>query len=91
MGLLLGNVEMSDWRSTQQTPTVPGVVVPVADLNRALAEPVQRRRARSADPSSAFPGICGDYGQEFPANTVGTIYYERDIMPFEYHNDPDRT
>lgn len=35
--------------------------------------------------------ICDDDGTELPAGEVGTIYFERDVAPFEYHNDPDKT
>lgn len=36
--------------------------------------------------------ICDDDGRELPAGEVGTVYFERDDgMPFEYHNDPDKT
>ncbi len=35
--------------------------------------------------------ICDDDGDEVPAGAVGTVYFERDHLPFEYHNDPDKT
>jgi fatty-acyl-CoA synthase len=36
--------------------------------------------------------ICDDEtGDELPTGEVGTVYWERDIMPFEYHNDPGKT
>jgi long-chain acyl-CoA synthetase len=35
--------------------------------------------------------ICDDEGAEMPAEQVGTIYFERDLVPFTYHNDPDKT
>ncbi|WP_183093161.1 acyl-CoA synthetase [Nocardioides stalactiti] len=35
--------------------------------------------------------ICDDEGNELPAGEVGTVYFERDARPFEYHNDPDKT
>jgi len=35
--------------------------------------------------------ICDDDGNELPAGEVGTIYFERDAAPFEYHNDPEKT
>jgi long-chain acyl-CoA synthetase len=34
--------------------------------------------------------IC-DGGPELPAGEIGTIYFERDVAPFEYHNDPEKT
>jgi long-chain acyl-CoA synthetase len=35
--------------------------------------------------------ICDDDGTELPAGDVGTIYFERDVTPFAYHNDPEKT
>lgn len=35
--------------------------------------------------------VCADDGAELPADTVGTVYFERDAPPFEYHNDEART
>jgi fatty-acyl-CoA synthase len=35
--------------------------------------------------------ICDDDGAEVPTEQVGTIYFERDLVPFTYHNDPDKT
>jgi long-chain acyl-CoA synthetase len=35
--------------------------------------------------------ICDDDGRELPAGEVGSIYFERDVAPFEYHNDPEKT
>jgi long-chain acyl-CoA synthetase len=35
--------------------------------------------------------ICDDEGVELPNGEPGTIYFERDEMPFEYHNDPAKT
>ena len=35
--------------------------------------------------------ICDDDGKELPAGAVGTIYFERDVAPFKYHNDPEKT
>jgi long-chain acyl-CoA synthetase len=35
--------------------------------------------------------ICDDDGNELPPGEVGAIYFERDIAPFEYHNDPEKT
>jgi long-chain acyl-CoA synthetase len=35
--------------------------------------------------------ICDDEGTLLPPRAVGTVYFERDRRPFEYHNDPDRT
>ncbi|GAB3392592.1 acyl-CoA synthetase [Amycolatopsis echigonensis] len=35
--------------------------------------------------------ICDEEGHEVPTGTVGTVYFERDECPFEYHNDPEKT
>ena len=35
--------------------------------------------------------ICDDEGNELPAGEAGTVYFERDEIPFEYHNDPAKT
>ncbi|GAA1396222.1 acyl-CoA synthetase [Pseudonocardia kongjuensis] len=35
--------------------------------------------------------ICDDEGTELGPGEVGTVYFERDVRPFEYHNDPGRT
>jgi len=35
--------------------------------------------------------ICDDAGTELAVDEIGTIYFERDSMPFAYHNDPEKT
>ena len=35
--------------------------------------------------------VCDDEGGELPNGQPGIIYFERDEMPFEYHNDPAKT
>jgi fatty-acyl-CoA synthase len=35
--------------------------------------------------------ICDDDGNELPPGEVGAVYFERDVRPFEYHKDPERT
>jgi long-chain acyl-CoA synthetase len=35
--------------------------------------------------------ICADDGTELPAGQIGGVYFERDEVPFAYHNDPDKT
>ena len=32
-----------------------------------------------------------DDQEELPVGETGLIYFERDVMPFSYHNDPDKT
>ena len=35
--------------------------------------------------------ICDEVGTELPNGEPGTIYFEREEMPFEYHNAPEKT
>jgi len=35
--------------------------------------------------------ICDDDGNELPVGESGLIYFERDTLPFHYHDDPDKT
>ncbi|MDY7105817.1 MAG: acyl-CoA synthetase [Actinomycetota bacterium] len=42
-------------------------------------------------PILGIPHICDDEGTEQPTGEAGTIYFELEAMPFEYHNDPDKT
>ena len=35
--------------------------------------------------------ICAEDGTVLEVGEVGTIYFERETRPFEYHNDPDKT
>lgn len=35
--------------------------------------------------------ICDDVGAELRNGTVGLLYFERDELPFRYHNDPAKT
>jgi long-chain acyl-CoA synthetase len=35
--------------------------------------------------------ICDEHGAELGAGEIGTIYFERDALPFRYHNDPEKT
>ncbi len=35
--------------------------------------------------------ICDGDGHERPAGSDGLVYFERDVMPFHYHGDPDKT
>jgi fatty-acyl-CoA synthase len=35
--------------------------------------------------------ICDEMGAELPIGEPGIIYFERDEMPFEYHNEPEKT
>jgi len=35
--------------------------------------------------------ICDDDGNEVPTGETGIVYFERDELPFRYHNDPEKT
>ncbi|MGW0040017.1 AMP-binding protein [Gordonia sp. NPDC003376] len=35
--------------------------------------------------------ICDDAGHDLPVGEIGTIYFERDELPFTYHGDPTKT
>jgi len=35
--------------------------------------------------------ICAEDGTELPAGRAGVVYFERDEVPFTYHNDPGKT
>ncbi|MCZ4313959.1 acyl-CoA synthetase [Comamonadaceae bacterium G21597-S1] len=35
--------------------------------------------------------ICNEAGEELPPGETGLIYFEREQLPFNYHNDPDKT
>ncbi len=35
--------------------------------------------------------ICDDEGTELPAGEPGTVYFERETVPFTYHNDAEKT
>ncbi|MGW2782734.1 AMP-binding enzyme [Streptomyces populi] len=35
--------------------------------------------------------ICAEDGGELPPGQTGTVYFERDELPFVYHEDPERT
>jgi fatty-acyl-CoA synthase len=37
------------------------------------------------------PHICGKDGEVLGSGEVGKVYFERETMPFEYHNDPEKT
>ncbi len=35
--------------------------------------------------------ICDDEGTELPTGRDGLVYFERETLPFAYHNDPEKT
>jgi long-chain acyl-CoA synthetase len=55
------------------------------------SEEWRSRRGSVGKAALGVAHICDDDGNELPAREVGTIYFERDVAPFEYHNDPGRT
>ncbi|SHN46249.1 acyl-CoA synthetase [Cryptosporangium aurantiacum] len=42
-------------------------------------------------PMIGIPRICDDQGNVLPTGETGLIYFERDDLPFSYHNDPEKT
>lgn len=51
----------------------------------------QRKRGSVGRAALGVIHICDDGGVELPNGEVGTVYFERDTTPFEYHNDPAKT
>ncbi|WP_020109981.1 acyl-CoA synthetase [Nocardia sp. 348MFTsu5.1] len=37
------------------------------------------------------PHICDGDGNDVAAGQIGTVFFERDALPFEYHNAPEKT
>ncbi len=35
--------------------------------------------------------ICDDAGRDLPVGEIGTVFWERETLPFRYHNDPEKT
>ncbi|SNR82891.1 fatty-acyl-CoA synthase [Haloechinothrix alba] len=35
--------------------------------------------------------VCDESGAELPPGQTGLVYFERDELPFRYHNDPEKT
>jgi long-chain acyl-CoA synthetase len=35
--------------------------------------------------------VCDPDGSELPIGENGLVYFEREVLPFEYHNDPEKT
>ena len=35
--------------------------------------------------------VCDEEGNDVPAGEIGSVYFERETLPFEYHNDPEKT
>lgn len=58
----------------------------VLDSHEALARPGSVGRAKVG-----VLRICDDDGNVLPAGQDGLIYFERETLPFRYHNDPGKT
>ncbi|RCW69451.1 acyl-CoA synthetase [Pseudorhodoferax soli] len=58
----------------------------VLDSREALARPGSVGRAKVG-----VLRICDDDGNVLPAGQDGLIYFERETLPFRYHNDPGKT
>jgi fatty-acyl-CoA synthase len=64
-----------------------GIGVTVIDAETWLA-----KRGSVGKPVLGTVRICADEtGDELPVGETGIVYFERERMPFEYHNDPERT
>jgi fatty-acyl-CoA synthase len=50
-----------------------------------------RKPGSVGKPFVGTPHICDDDGTELESGGVGLVYFERDVVPFVYHNDPDKT
>lgn len=57
------------------------------DSAQALAHPGSVGR----DGILGIVHICDTSGRELPSGEIGTVYWERDELPFRYHNDPAKT
>ena len=42
-------------------------------------------------PLLGIPHVIGPLGENLPSGEVGTVYFERDEVPFSYHGDPEKT
>ena len=42
-------------------------------------------------PALGIIHVCGPDGADLPVGETGVVYFERDTLPFEYHNDPAKT
>jgi fatty-acyl-CoA synthase len=56
------------------------------DSAQALAHP-----GSVGQPLLGVIRICADDGSLLPTGEIGTVYFERDELPFEYYNDPEKT
>ncbi|HVV07649.1 acyl-CoA synthetase [Amycolatopsis sp.] len=63
-----------------------GIGMTFADTGEWLARPGTVGRA-----ALGIVRVCDDDGRELPTGEIGTIYFERDEVPFTYHRDPEKT
>lgn len=63
-----------------------GIGATFIDSDEWLRKPGSVGRARLG-----IVRICAEDGRELPPGQVGTVYFERDELPFLYHGDPERT
>jgi long-chain acyl-CoA synthetase len=62
-----------------------------AGLTLIMADDWLRKPGSVGRPIVGAVRICADDGTELPAGQVGTVYFEREELPFRYHNDDART
>ena len=60
--------------------------VTIIDSEQALARP-----GSVGKPVLGTLHICDEDGDELPVGEIGTVYFEREYLPFRYHNDDERT
>jgi fatty-acyl-CoA synthase len=51
----------------------------------------QQKRGSVGKAMIGVAHICDDDGNELAPGEIGSVYFERDVVPFEYHNDPAKT
>jgi len=51
----------------------------------------QQKRGSVGKAMIGVAHICDDDGNELPPGEIGAVYFERETVPFEYHNDPEKT
>ena len=49
------------------------------------------KRGSVGQSKMGVPHICDEDGNELPAGEVGTVYFEREALPFRYHKDDAKT
>jgi fatty-acyl-CoA synthase len=51
----------------------------------------QQKRGSVGKAMIGVAHVCDDDGNELPPGEIGSVYFERETVPFEYHNDPEKT